>query len=78
MINHCFVTGNLTKETIFNLLYNINTKGFVWRGFTNRENEMVPSAAFYGVNNGQAGIGKYNKCNNRLVRQPIIYACFQN
>jgi hypothetical protein len=25
---------------------------------------MIPSAAFYGVCNGQAGIGKYEKCNS--------------
>jgi len=53
----------LTKETSFNLLYNINTQGFIWRGFTNREKQMVPSAAFYGICNGQGGIGNYDKCD---------------
>lgn len=60
---HYLITGNLTQETILNLLNNINTRGFVWRGFTDKEKEMLPSSAFYGVCNGQAGIGKYEKCD---------------
>lgn len=64
MNNNYIITGSLTKETIFNLLYNIDNRGFVWRGFTNREKQMIPSAAFYGVCNGQAGIGKYKECNS--------------
>jgi hypothetical protein len=58
------INGSLIKETSIILLYNINTSGFIWRGFTNREKEMIPSAAFYGVCDGQAGIGKYEKCTN--------------
>jgi hypothetical protein len=56
------ITGSLTKETIFNLLYNINTQSFFWRGFTNRKTGMLPSVALYGVCNGQTGIGTYEKC----------------
>jgi hypothetical protein len=55
------INGNLTKKTSFNLLYNINTQGFIWRGFTNKEKQMLPSTAFYGVCNGQGGIGNYEK-----------------
>jgi len=66
---HYVITGNLTKDTSFNLLYNINTNGFVWRGFTDKEKEMFPSAACYEVCNRQAGIGKYNKCN---TIQPVF------
>ena len=51
------------------MLYNINTQGFVWRGFTNSEKEMVPSSAFYGVCNGQGGIGNFEKCN---TIQPVF------
>jgi hypothetical protein len=57
------ITGNMTKETISNLLYNINTAGFFWRGFTDREKQMIPSAAFYGLcKNG--GIEVFRKTNN--------------
>jgi hypothetical protein len=69
MNNQYVITGDLTKDSIFCLLNNINTKGFVWRGFTDKEKEMIPSAAFYAVNNGQAGIGKYKRCD---TIQPVF------
>jgi len=58
------INGNLTKETSFNLLYNINIHGFIWRGFTSKEKQMIPSAAFYGMCNEQGGIGNYKECDN--------------
>ena len=58
------ITGCLTKETIFNFLYNINTQGFVWRGFTDSVKQMLPSAAYFGVCGGQGGFGKYEKCDS--------------
>ena len=63
------INGNLTKKTSFNLLYDINTQGFIWRGFTNKEKQMLPSAAFYGVCNGQGGIGNFEKCD---TKQPVF------
>jgi hypothetical protein len=63
------ITGNLTKDSIHCLLNIIYTTDFVWRGFTDKEKEMIPSAAFYGVCNGQAGIGKYERCDSI---QPIF------
>ena len=70
MSNEYFsINGNLTKDTIFNLQYNINNYGFVWRGFTDREKEMLPSSAYFGVNNGQGGIGSFEKCD---VKQSVF------
>jgi len=63
------ITGNLTKYSIFCLLNNISTEEFVWRGFTDKEKQMIPSAAFYGSNNGQPGIGKYERCG---AAQPVF------
>ena len=64
MNNQYVITGDISNEIISCIVNNIYTKGFVWRGFTKSEKEMVPSATFYGVCNGQAGIGKYEKCDS--------------
>lgn len=63
------ISGCLSRETISHLLYNINTRGFVWRGFTSKEKHMIPSSAYYSVCNGQAGIGNYKKCD---TVQPVF------
>jgi hypothetical protein len=62
------ITGNLTKETVFNLIYNINTSGFLWRGFTDRKKEMIPSSAFY----GELKSGKVNVLEKSNDIQPIF------
>jgi hypothetical protein len=65
-VNHDFyvINGSLTRGTVSNLQYDINTSGFIWRGFTCREKQMIPSAAFYGICNGQAGMDNYERCDS--------------
>jgi hypothetical protein len=78
------INGILTKETIFNLVYNINTGGFLWRGFTDKTKEMIPSSAFYGMSDKKSDtihplyvvdelhrIGKHINNKNKLGEYPF-------
>lgn len=64
------INGTLDKNTIPHLMNNIDLTGFIWRGFTYKETQMLPSAAFYGLREK----GRIDALKKADTQQPVFIA----